>query len=169
MPEAFPPADPSMVRTLAEKFVPRGSVLNLWRRYLLKGGVEAVASLLQPGENVLLMAYAKIGVHPTVIAVAGLANLDILEPLFLKPHIVALTGGRLLLIQLSIWDYRAKQVTLAAPREEVSVVRAKETWFYFSVWIRQHVDGEIVRFNFPYSNWEAEGRSLVRALGYAPK
>jgi len=39
----------------------------------------------------------------------------------------------------------------------------------FPRWIRQHVDGEIIRFNFPYSSWEAEGRSLVSALGYAPK
>ena len=62
-----------MVRSLTEKFVPRGSILHPWRRYLLKGGVEAVASLLQPGENVLLMVYAKIGVHPAIVAVAGLA------------------------------------------------------------------------------------------------
>ena|SRR5256712_9193520 len=162
--ESLPPADPLTVRALAEEFVPRFSLVHPWRRYLLKCGVEAVASLLQPGESVLLMAYAKIGVHPAVIAIAGLAYLDILEPLFLKPHIVALTGRRLLLIQLSIWDYRAKQLRLAAPREALSVVRAKETWFYFSAWVRQH-DGEILRFNFPYSGWEREGRSLVSALG----
>jgi hypothetical protein len=109
------------------------------------------------------MAYAKIGVHPAVIAIAGLAYLDILEPLFLKPHIVALTSRRLLLIQLSIWDYRAKQLRLAVPREALSVIRAKETWFYFSAWVRH--DGEILRFNFPYTGWESEVRSLVSALG----
>ena len=49
------------------------------------------------------------------------------------------------------------------PREALSVVRAKETWFYFSAWIRH--DGEVVRFNFPYAGWEKEGRSLVSALG----
>ena len=161
--ESLPPPDPSTVRSLAEKFVPRFSPLHPWRRYLLKGGVEAVASLLEPGENVLGMAYVKIGVHPAVIAIAGLAYVDILEPLFLKPHIVALTARRLLLIQLSICDYRAKRLRLAVPREALSVVRAKETWFYFSAWIRH--DGEVVRFNFPYAGWEKEGRSLVSALG----
>ena len=160
-----PSADPSIVRSLAEKFVPRASILHPLRRYLLKGGVEAVARLLQPSENVQLLAYAKIGVHPAFIAVAGLAYLDILEPLFLKPYIVALTDRRLLLIQLSIRDYRAKRLRLAARREALSVVRAKETWFYFSAWIRQH-NGEILRFNFPYSGWDTEGRSLVSALGH---
>jgi hypothetical protein len=167
--ESPPPADPSTVNSLAEKFVPRFSVLHPWRRYLLKGGVEAVASLLQPGENAVLIAYAKIGVHPAVIAAAGLVGLDILEPLFLKPHIVGLTARRLLLIQLSIWDYRGKRLRLAAPREAVSVVRAKETWFYFSVWVRKLDDGEIIRFNFPNPGWEREGRSLASALGYHPK
>ena len=127
-----------------------------------------MASQLQAGENVVLIAYAKIGVHPAVIAAAGLANLDILEPLFLKPHIVGLTSRRLLLIQLSIWDYRAKRLGLAAPREAVSIVRAKETWFYFSVWVRKHDDGKIVRLNFPYSGWETEGHAFVNALEFPP-
>lgn len=164
MPESLPPAHSSTVTSLAERIVPRFSVLRPWRRYLLKGGVEALASLLQPGENAVLIAYAKIGVHPAVIAAAGLAYLDILEPLFLKPHIVGVTDQRLLLIQLSIWDYRAKRVRLAVPRAAVSVVRAKETWFYFSVWVRKIDDGEILRFNFPYSGWEREGHLFVSAL-----
>ena len=166
--EGTPPPDPSIVRSLSEKFVPRASLLHPLRRYLLKGGVEAVAGLLQSSENVLLLASVKIGVHPAVIAVAGLAYLDILEPLFLKPHIVALTDRRLLLIQLSIRDYRPKRLRLAATREVLSVVRAKDTWFYFSAWVRQH-DGEILRFNFPYSGWDRGGRSLISALGYPAK
>jgi hypothetical protein len=164
--ESLSSADPSTVNSLASKFVPPFSVLHPWRRYLLKRGVEAVASLLQPGENAVLITYAKVGAHPALITAAGLAGLDILETLFLKPHIVGLTTRRLLLIQLSL-DYRGKRLRLAAPREAVSV-SAKETWSYFSVWVRKLDDGEILRVNFPYSRWDREGHSLVNALGYLP-
>jgi hypothetical protein len=165
--QALPPSDPSIAKSLAKKFVPRGFIHN-WRRYVLSGAVEALAGLLQPGEDLLLISYAKIGVNPVVSAVAGLAYLDIFEPFFLKPHVVALTNRRLLLIQLSIPDYRPKRLTLAEAREAVSVVRARETWFYFSVWVRRRGSSGEVRLNFPYSSWIKEARALVSALATIP-
>ena len=66
-------------------------------------------------------------------------------------------------------DAAPERLTLAEAREAVSVVRARETWSYFSVWIRQRGSGGEVRLNFPYSSWMKEARALVSALATIPK
>lgn len=161
--ERAPGTDPSLTGRLADKFVPHGFTFNLWRRHLLRNGVVAIAKLLEPGEDALVIGYAKIGVHPALSAIAGIAWLDIFEPLFLRPHLVTITDRRLLLVRLSVPEYAPERLRLAAPRREVSTLRAKETWSYYSVWIGLSAHREIVRLNFPYS-WENEGQAIATEL-----
>ena len=151
-----------MVRSLSRKFLAH-LMLNPLRRYLLKSGIYGAAGLVQVGEDVTVIGYAKIGLRPVISVVAGLAWLDIFEPFFLRPHIVAITNQRVLLIKLTVPGYRARQLVLAERRENVSLVRAKETWFYYSVWIRYWPNGRVLRLSFPYS-WDQEGHALVSAL-----
>jgi hypothetical protein len=151
-----------VVRSLSLKFLAH-FVLNPRRRYLLKSGIYGVAGVVQPGEDVTVIGYAKIGLNPEISFLAGLVWLDIFEPFFLRPHIVAVTNKRVLVIKLTVPGYRARQLVLAERRENVSLVRAKETWFYYSVWIRYWPNGRVLRLNFPYS-WDNEGHALVTAV-----
>ena len=165
---AVPAADPEVVRSLSRRFLGRFT-LNPWRRHLLKSGIYGVAGLVQRGEDVTVIGYAKIGLDPIISVIAGLAWLDIFEPFFLRPHIVAVTNQRVLVIKLTVPGYRPRQVVLAERRGNMSIVRAKETWFYYAVWIRSWPNGRILRLNFPYS-WDNEGQAFVSSLnsGSAP-
>jgi hypothetical protein len=116
--------------------------------------LAALAGVAEPGERPIAAANAMVGPSPFVVhlLLGWLGQL-----LLLKPELLWVTDRRIILIRLSRWNGRAKAVTLAEPRSNVTLFRAESR----TLWLRR-ADGTEYRLN---QVRKAEAKWISQALG----
>jgi uncharacterized RDD family membrane protein YckC len=115
--------------------------------------LAALAGVAQPGEQPVAAANALVGPSPFVVQMllGWLGQL-----LLLKPALLWVTDRRVILIQLSRWNRRAKVVTFADARSSVALLRAESR----TLWLRR-ADGTEYRLN---QLRKAEAHSISQAM-----
>ena len=158
----FGSTDPARLNALTAKFVPeRLPFLRRAKRKYLQRGVEALAAVLEANEDAQDLAHTSIGPSPLLLyELGGLYA----EMIFLKPHYIAITDRRVILIRASRWSARGRSLVLAEPRDTVTAERFKPGVFRYTAFFLRTAGGDVRRLNFRRALWKPEAETMFRKL-----
>lgn len=157
-----PKGDAGRLDALTAKFMPENlPFLRRAKRKYLRRGVEALATVLEANEDAQDLAYTSIGPSPLLLyELGGLYA----EMIFLKPHYIAITDRRVILIRASRWSARGLSLVLAEPRDTVTAERFKPGVFRYTAFFLRTAGGDVRRLNFRRALWKPEAEAMFRKL-----
>ena len=157
-----PSGDVVRLQRLTAKFVPeRLPFFKRAKKKYLRRGVEALAAVLEANEDAQDLAHVSIGPSPMLLYALGGTYAAMI---FLKPHYIAMTDRRVILIRASFWSARGLSLVLAEPRETVTADRFRPGIYLFAAFVLRTAGGGQRRLNFRRTLWKAEAEAMFRKL-----